>query len=168
MRAFVKKAGNNNPLYHHVLTIMTPQELENYLHTHIPLTQAMQVSVLKADEASLVLQAPLAPNINPHKTVFGGSVAAIATLSAWCLVYTQLERAGVKNSLVIRRSALEYERAIVGEFTATAQFVDAAQWQVFIPSFNEKGKARIEVESLLEYNGQVAVRFKGEFVALKA
>ena len=147
---------------------MTATELEHYLHTYLPLTNAMQVSVLSTSAEKLVLQAPLAPNINPHQTVFGGSLAAIGTLAAWCLVYNHLAQAGIKNNLVIRRSSLEYERSIAGDFTASAQFIDATQWAAFIPTLVEKGKARIEVETLLEYNNTVGVRFKGEFVALKA
>ena len=147
---------------------MTATELEHYLHTYLPLTNAMQVSVLSVSANKLVLKAPLAPNINPHQTVFGGSLAAIGTLAAWCLVYNHLAQAGMKNNLVIRRSSLDYERSIAGDFTASAHFVNAEQWAAFIPNLLEKGKARIEVETLLEYNNAVGVRFKGEFVALKA
>lgn len=146
---------------------MTATELESYLHTYLPLTQAMQVSVLSVAPDKVVLQAPLAPNINPHQTVFGGSLAAVGTLAAWCLVYNHLQQANVKHNLVIRRSSLEYERSIAGDFTASAQFVDNTQWASLIPTLVEKGKARVEVETLLEYNNTVGVRFKGEFVALK-
>lgn len=148
--------------------MMTATELEHYLHTYLPLTNAMQVSVLSTAADKLVLQAPLAPNINPHQTVFGGSLAAIGTLAAWCLVYTHLAQASIKNNLVIRRSSLEYERAIASDFTATAHFVDEAQRAAFIPTLLETGKARIEVQTALATDAKVGVRFQGEFVALLA
>jgi len=43
---------------------VTPLELERYLHEHIPLSRAMQVSVVSVQPESVVLSAPLAPNIN--------------------------------------------------------------------------------------------------------
>ena len=42
---------------------MTPSELQTYLHQHIPLSQAMQVTVVEASLQQVVLTAPLAPNI---------------------------------------------------------------------------------------------------------
>jgi thioesterase domain-containing protein len=69
---------------------------------------------------------------------------------------------------VIRRSSLEYERAIASDFTATAQFVDEAQRVAFIPTLLETGKARIEVQTVLAADAKMGVRFKGEFVALLA
>lgn len=38
-------------------------ELQNYLHTHIPLSKAMDVSVAALSQSTAVLRAPLAPNI---------------------------------------------------------------------------------------------------------
>ena len=52
---------------------MTPSELQTYLHQHIPLSQAMQVTVMEASLQQVVLTAPLVPNINHRETVFGGS-----------------------------------------------------------------------------------------------
>ncbi|HHB83154.1 MAG TPA: thioesterase, partial [Devosia sp.] len=43
---------------------MTKDELETYLHSHIPLAAAMQVYVINIENDSLTLGAPLAPNKN--------------------------------------------------------------------------------------------------------
>jgi thioesterase domain-containing protein len=56
-------------------------ELERYLHQHIPLSEAMQVSVVEVHPEHVVLSAPLAPNINHRETVFGGSASAVAILA---------------------------------------------------------------------------------------
>ena len=61
---------------------MTPSELQTYLHQHIPLFQAMQVTVVEASLQQVVLTAPVAPNINHRETVFGGSASAVAILAA--------------------------------------------------------------------------------------
>jgi thioesterase domain-containing protein len=61
--------------------------LEEYLHGHIPLSRAMQVSVRELTDELVVLGAPLAPNMNHRSTVFGGSASALAILAAWSLLY---------------------------------------------------------------------------------
>lgn len=70
------------------------QELQQYLHEHIPLSRAMQVSVVRAAQEGVVLSAPLAPNINHQETVFGGSASALAILAAWSLVHVRLQASG--------------------------------------------------------------------------
>ena len=61
---------------------------------------------------------------------------------------------------------MEYEKPILGEFTARSFFEEAASWARFIRTLKRKGKARITVLSELEYSGQIVGRFSGDFVAL--
>ncbi len=145
---------------------MSPAELETYLHAHIPLSRAMQVSVVQAAPQEVVLSAPLAPNINHRDTVFGGSASAVAILAAWSLLHTRLSAEGLASRLVIQRNTMSYEQPIVGTFTATAAAPDAEAWHQFLRVFRRKGKARITVVSVLHFAGEVAGRLEGEFVAL--
>ncbi len=145
---------------------MVPKELERYLHEHIPLSRAMQVSVKKTEEDTVVLSAPLAPNINHRETVFGGSASAVAILAAWSLLHTRLNKAGTASRLVIQRNTMDYEAPIQGAFAACATLDRPAEWPQFLRMLARKGKARITVLSVLVYDGRVAGRFSGEFVAL--
>ena len=145
---------------------MSAHELEQYLHDHIPLSKAMQVSVLSVKEEAVVLSAPLPPNINHRDTVFGGSASAVAILAAWSLLHTRLQAAGISSRLVIQRNTMDYHLPILGTFTASAFIEHAEAWQKFITMLKRKGKARITVSSRLEYDGQVVGTLSGEFVAL--
>ncbi|MEO8022713.1 YiiD C-terminal domain-containing protein [Polaromonas sp.] len=145
---------------------MSPSNLEHYLHAHIPLSKAMQVSVVQASPREVVLSAPLAPNINHRETVFGGSASALAILAAWSLLHTRLEAEGLASRLVIQRNTMQYEQPIVGSFTATAAAPGDQAWHQFLRVFKRKGKARITVASVLHFGGVVAGRLEGEFVAL--
>ena len=147
---------------------MDPSALEHYLHEHIPLSRAMCVSVVSVARDSLVLGAPLAPNINHRETVFGGSASALAILSAWSLLHTRLRADGIASRLVIQRNTMEYEQPIVGDFTARASLERAEQWTQFTRMLARKGRARIAVSSVLEQAGQAVGRLTGEFVALGA
>ena len=145
---------------------MLAPELERYLHEHIPLSRAMEVSVVAVEESSVVLKAPLAPNINHRETVFGGSASALAILAAWSLLHTRLLRADMASRLVIQRNTMEYESPIDGSFIARSSLENPEDWPQFIRMLARKGKARISVLSVLEHAEQRAGRLIGEFVAL--
>lgn len=147
---------------------MDPQELEQYLHEHIPLSAAMQASVKDLQPDRVVLTAPLKPNINHRDTVFGGSASALATLAGWSLVHVCLETAGVPARLVIQHNNVDYVCPLTGDFGACATFSNPGAWSLFLRTLIRKGRARIDVRVSLEQDGQVAGRFEGRFVALNA
>jgi thioesterase domain-containing protein len=145
---------------------MTHHKLERYLHKHIPLSAAMQVTVQSLTAKSLTLQAPLTPNINHQETVFGGSASTLAILSAWSLLHTRLAQEGIASQLVIQRNEMDYLKPMTEDFTATAALVDEDDWARFLTMLRRKGKARIHVAAVL-YSGQLlAGKFSGEYVAL--
>jgi thioesterase domain-containing protein len=141
-------------------------ELEQYLHEHVPLSRAMQVSVLSVQADGVTLGAPLAPNINHQDTLFGGSAAAIAILAGWSLLHTRLAVLGLSSRLVIQRNSMSYDLPITGAFTARSFVRAPAVWEPFILMLKRKGRARLSVSCILEFEGQPAARLEGEFVAL--
>jgi thioesterase domain-containing protein len=145
---------------------VSPAELERYLHEHIPLSRAMQLSVRRATDDEVVLTAPLAPNINHRETVFGGSASAVAILAAWSLLHLRLGEARSTSRLVIQRNTMDYRLPIRGDFVARSSLSDPAKWERFRRTLERKGRARIAVSSVLEYAGEAAAYFEGEFVAV--
>lgn len=124
------------------------------------------MAVLEVHPETVVLSAPLAPNINHRETVFGGSASAIAILAAWSLLHTRLSASGVSSRLVIQRNRMDYEAPILGAFTARSFIAQPQAWQSFVRMLARKGVARIAVSATLEYGGNLVGRFEGEFVAL--
>jgi thioesterase domain-containing protein len=147
---------------------VSPTELEQYLHAHIPLSKAMQVSAVSASIEGVVLSAPLGPNINHRDTVFGGSASALAILAAWSLLHVRLLQQGASCRLVIQRNSMEYLAPIFGEFTATASVQEPQSWDKQLRMLERKGAARFSAGSELRAAGVLAGRFTGEFVALAA
>lgn len=144
---------------------MSPNDLQDYLHQHIPLSSAMAVSVVEASLERVVLSAPLAPNINHRDTVFGGSASAVAILAAWSMLHMKLSAQNLGSRLVIQRNTMEYGLPIDGTFTAVAEAPTEHAWRAFVRVFERKGLGRIEQASVLMYQGQPAGRLTGEFVA---
>lgn len=144
---------------------MTPAALETYLHDHIPLSRAMAVRVVSCTPGHVELAAPLEPNINVHGTAFGGSVSTLGVLAAWSALHLRLEAEGIHNQLVIHRSQIEYLAPIGGAFSAVAH-LDEGDWPSFAHMLDRRGKARLNVVAALMFDGTVAARLTGEFVAI--
>ena len=128
----------------------------------------MGVSVVCADRDVVVLSAPLAPNKNHRDTVFGGSASALAMLACWSLLNTRLNAEGVSGRLVIQRNTMEFERPIIGSFTARASLEASDRWKHFTGTLARRGKARVNAVAVLECENEVVGSFRGEFVAVRA
>ncbi len=109
------------------------------------------------------LSVPLAPNVNHNETAFGGSAAALATLSAWALLHLRLERAGLQARLVIQRSTMEYEQPIPGDFDGVCQFTDEPAWERFRATLVRRGRARLTLAAHLVYDDPPDGDFRGGF-----
>jgi thioesterase domain-containing protein len=141
-------------------------EIEQYLHRHIPLSAAMGVRVRLATPERVELAAPLAPNLNHAATLFGGSAAAIATLSAWTLIHLRLRQADVRARLVIQRNSMSYEEPVPGDFAAICERPDEAAWQRFLTMIRRRARGRISASARLVYAARTVASFEGDFVAL--
>ena len=90
---------------------------------------------------------------------------ALATLSGYGLLWWLLREP--QAHLVIRESTVRYLRPVRGDLKAVCHSPAAGELERFRQDFSRKGKARIHLEATIEDDGEIAVRFTGEFVALK-
>jgi thioesterase domain-containing protein len=81
----------------------------------IPLSQFMQLSITRFDGNELRCDAPLAPNINLHQTMFAGSIYALATLTGWGMLYLQLQALGVHGDQVLAEGNIKYLKPVAAE-----------------------------------------------------
>jgi thioesterase domain-containing protein len=135
---------------------MHPTDLARYIQEQIPLSTAMGVSVLAVENDAVLLQAPLAPNVNHRQSVFGGSASALAILAGWALLHVRLQAEGIAARLVIQRNMMEYARPIPGPFTARSMLEHPERWRQFTRMLARRGKARVTVLAVLEHMDQVA------------
>ena len=142
-------------------------EIEQYLHRYIPLSVALGVRVKDATPARVELTAPLAPNVNHHDTVFGGSAAAVATLSAWTLVHIGLRHASVDAVTVIQRNTMSFEEPIYGDFSAVCTLGDDTAWRRFLKTLERRSRGRITMKAHLLFNSRPVASFEGDFVAMR-
>ena len=142
------------------------QLIQTYLYKQIPLSKAIAVRVVEVTNNSVILSAPLQPNINHRLTVFGGSASAVAILSAWTLINFRLESEGIQSRLVIQKNTMNYAKPITDNFEAVCSLCDEEVWKKFIKVLQKKHKSRITIDCLLQCNEQQVGEFSGVFVAL--
>ncbi len=140
-------------------------ELERTLHAEIPLTRAMDVRVVRADQNGLVLAAALAPNLNHKKTAFGGSLNSLATLACWGLIQLLVREHGQAITVVIQESSVQFLKPVMQDFEATCPLPSAPVTERFLHMLERKGRARLALDAVIRAEGEIALRFHGQFVA---
>ena len=140
---------------------MSGKALDDFIAKYLPTAQHMQIRVENYDGSSLQLHAPLAPSINDKLTAFGGSIYVVAVMACWGMVYVRCVDYGLDPDIVVAEASIEYLRPVTGDIVASSIATDEKHWEHFFDRFDERGKAKIDLQSEIIINGEVAVRFKG-------
>ncbi len=145
------------------------EKLERYLLENIPISAAMGVKVESASTQKIVLWAPLSNNINHKKTVFGGSLHAVATLACWSLLHVNLDSIGCDShyQIVIASSQINYFAPIAEDFKANCTMAAPVEWDRFIKILLKKGKSRLNLTAKIYNNKLLCVDYFGTFVAIR-
>ncbi len=146
---------------------MSAKGLESFLHAKIPLTRAMGLRVVTSNAQRLVLEAPLAANVNHLGTAFGGSLHALPTLACYAALWTLLHHAGIDGHVVVKRSQANYRAPVTDALRAVCVRPPAHACAEFLNDLRRHKKARMELQAIVEgKNGEPAVEFNGSFVAV--
>ncbi len=141
----------------------------NYLQDRIAnefaLARHIGVVVDAADDAAVVLRAPLAPNANYKGTAFGGSLYSLAVLTGWAWVTRHLAARGVPADAVIQESSTRYLAPVHGELRASAAAPSAAQLDRFHRMLQRAGRGRISLRVDIHHDRTLATLFEGVFAA---
>ncbi|WP_367870127.1 YiiD C-terminal domain-containing protein [Luteolibacter sp. Populi] len=144
---------------------LLPEDIEAFLHGKIPVTKAMEIRVESYEDDRLVITAPLAANHNHLGTAFGGSLAAIATLAGYALLWLEL---GDKEAhIVIRSSKVSYDRPVRGEIRAVCVRPAESTLTRFRKNYERSGKGRIKLGVTIVEEDNVCVDFEGIYVAIR-
>lgn len=151
----------------HVPASMAPAELEQFLHAKIPLTAAMGIRVIETGPQRLILEAPLAPNVNHLGSVFGGALHTLPTLACYAALWTLLVEGGVDGHVIVKQSHAHYRQPVRGTFRAVCERPAPALARNFLDDLRRFKKARMDLASVIAgTDGKNAVEFSGSFVAV--
>ena len=142
-------------------------DFERSLLADIPLTRAMQLRVQAWDGDSLVLAAPLAPNINDKGCAFGGSLLSLLTLAGWGLIVLKLRALQLQCDVYVQDSEVRYLAPVWQDFTAQARLAEGESWDEFARALSSRGRARLRVACHVPLaTGTEACVLKARFVAI--
>jgi thioesterase domain-containing protein len=140
------------------------QNFENTLFKLIPQTKNLGIKIARIEDHQLTVHGSYAQNKNHLDIVFGGSIAAISITTAWSLVQSKIEQAGLKGNLVIKRQEIDYLLPVKTDFECIASFQSADDWESFGKTYQEKGRARIVVTAQIISESKATSKFQGVFI----
>jgi thioesterase domain-containing protein len=143
------------------------EALRAVLRDAMPVAGRLGVEVADYRDGTLSLRAPLALNLNDKGTAFAGSLAMIATLAGWSLVWLLLREHGVNGDIVLQDSTVKYLRPVVEDFVATAAVPGGSEVQPMLDALARKGKGRLKLEVTVADSAGVIVRFIGRYVVAR-
>jgi thioesterase domain-containing protein len=144
-------------------------DLLGFLHSQIPLTKSLGLSIVSIDEKGALIKAPLAPNHNHMGSAFGGSLSTMMILSGYIWLYDALLKHGHKGHVILSKEESEYLLPVTTDIEVLAKAPSQADWKKFEESFTRKGLGRIVIHSEIPSGTSgPSATFIGEFVARRA
>jgi len=145
------------------------EHLTQFLASHLPLSEYLGVEVANYDGKSLTLRAPLGPSLNDKLTAFGGSLYCLCVMSCWGMVYLQILERGLDGNLVVSRGQIDYLCPVATDIEARCTGPGEEVFGAFFRGFEQRGRAKLTLESKIVVDGKTAVKFRGEyaFIAYK-
>ena len=139
--------------------------LQERIDREIMLARPMGVIVESADELSLVLRAPLAPNANHKGTAFGGSLYSLAVLTGWAWLTRFLATRNLDAEAVIQESSMRFLKPVHGEMRACLEIPAAADIDKFQKMLMRADRGRIRLQVKMHEGSALATIFDGLFAA---
>lgn len=144
---------------------MTKEDLENKLHTQIPMTQFMQLHINEISNKQLLTSAPLEKNINDKGTAFGGSLSTMTIISSWAVCYSLSQVWGYEHcSIVISKNETQFKRPVKEDLKCTTYMPSQNEQLQLQEALKTKGRATLTIHSEVLENGKVCVSFEGTYV----
>jgi thioesterase domain-containing protein len=139
--------------------------LQHRIVSEFPLARHLGVVIEVADDAGLVICAPLAANANHKGTAFGGSLFSVAVLAGWAWVTRYLALSDIVADAVIQESTIRYLVPVEGELRATLLSPPPPQIDKFRKMLQRAGRGRITLTVDIHHEATLAIRFEGIFAA---
>ena len=120
--------------------------LQDLIGREFSLARHIGVVVESADDAAVVLRAPLAPNANHQGTAFGGSLYSLSVLTGWAWLTRYLAARDLAADAVIQESKTRFLIPVEGELRARAESPPEAHIAKFCKMLQRAGRGRISLQ----------------------
>ncbi|NKC00790.1 MAG: hypothetical protein GKR90_20160 [Pseudomonadales bacterium] len=138
------------------------RELQSLWHRNFPLSKAMGLEVVSFSDHVLTTRAPLTPNTNIHNTAFAGSLYAIEAMTAWGVLYLEIESAGLSASIIHAHGDIDFAKTVNEDIVAVSDFSKLTN---HIDELAEQGKTRLTIGTTVQTVDGTASQFSGDYLA---
>ena len=138
---------------------MSPTEIERLqrrIHVGIPLSRAMGFRINSLGETSILVEAPLSPNVNVHETGFAGSLFGLGILTAWGLATHIVTQQGLVVSLVVARADIRYRAPVTSDIVCSCE-VERGVAEGFVDRLATEESASLGTEVLIGDRSQAVL-----------
>ena len=139
--------------------------LQRRIDREIMLAKPMGIIVEAANDAALILRAPLAPNANHKGTAFGGSLYSLAVLTGWAWLTRFLVTRKLDAQAVIQESNMRFLKPVHGEMRACLEIPGDAEVRKFQRMLVRADRGRIRLQVKMHEGSTLATVFDGLFAA---
>ncbi len=139
------------------------QELQDVWQKHIPISEKMAVKINQFNGYRFEVTALLNANLNPHDSMFAGSVFSMATLAGWGMVWLLMKERHLTASIVLADGHIRYRRPIVERPRASVS-LDSLSGD--LDRLANGRKARVKLEVALFSGDENAGVFTATFVLM--
>ena len=143
---------------------MDKNEFEKFLYQSIPITKAMELSVIDFTPSKVKISAKLEPNINHKSTAFGGSINSLMTITGWSLVFANIKDIDPNAHIVISKSNIKYLKPIRKDFIAECILTNEGDRRKLFEMYNKHQKGFITLKVQCYDNDTLLAEFEGRFV----
>ncbi|WP_440054436.1 YiiD C-terminal domain-containing protein [Pseudoalteromonas sp. T1lg65] len=139
------------------------QVLQDIWRESIPISDVMGIKVDTYTDWQFSTRADLKANLNPHNSMFAGSIYSMATLTGWGATYLALRERGLDGDIVLADANIKYMKPLMKEPSAS---VTISECVGELETLTTEGRAQYTVPVKV-YSGDVLVaKFEGQFVVL--
>lgn len=144
---------------------MDLRSFENMLHTKIPMTKYMNLSLESYDDQALITKAPLEENINDKGTAFGGSLSTIAIMSSWSMCNFILDEFNLSSeNIVIINNTTNFTAPVTKELVCHTKKPTKEQLETLQNKLNTKRSGSIKIQASIIEDDNVCMEFEGVYV----
>ena len=124
----------------------------------------MQVQVMSYQHHTLTTLTPLKHNTNIHNTAFAGSLYSIQSLTAWGVLWAELQQLNIDGSIIHAEGNIHFAKPVQEDIRCVSTLVSP---QSFAQKLDEHGKVTLTMESQIQTSSEIASRFSGVYSVRK-
>ena len=141
--------------------------LTDFFSDHLPITDYLKMRVDQYDGDSFSLAIDLQPSINDKLTAFGGSLYCLCVMNCWGMAYLQARQRGINPNMVVSYGEIDYKAPVSDEhIVARCEARSEVDWQSFFDRLDDRGRAKISLQSEVMCQGRQAVLFRGDYAII--